>query len=58
MCVRPQAINSCPHEMKPIKQSYCFSVSYMTLAVDKTDGHGLSNKACHECQGNAVFAIH
>ena len=32
----------------------------MTLTVDKTDGHDLSNEACHaeEEQGNAVLAIH
>ena len=34
----------------------------MTLAIDITDGRGLSNKMCQELlkeeKGNAVFAIH
>ena len=40
-----------------------FQFLYTTLAIDITDGHGLSNKARHEFlpkeeQGNTVFAVH
>ena len=26
-----------------------FQFLYMTLAIEKVNGHGLSNTACHEC---------
>ena len=44
----PPGYKNCSHEMKSDSQSnksYCF---YITLAIDITDGHGVSNEACHE----------
>ena len=49
-----QAIKNHSREMKPeycnqSNKSYCFS---MTLAIDITDGRGLSNEARHELLPN------
>ena len=38
-----------------------YQLVYMTLAIDITDGYGLSNEACHWLlpkKSYAVFAVH
>ena len=51
VCLSPRTLITC--HMKhmhnnQIKQFYGFSISYMVLAIDKLNGHGLSNNACLE----------
>ena len=67
MYVRPQAIKNHSHDIKPEITNQtsptAFQFLHIKLAINITDGHGLSNKAHRELlskksKGNAVFAVH
>ena len=42
--------------MYPLKRLYSFSVSKLTLAISKMDGHGLSSESLPKNKGDTTLA--